>query len=82
MNTKKLRQTTDLLGSQESSVATGQGKLKFPYHTNKIFTCNFWLRDFWNTLHHTILIISYFKTSSRTISDYLNNFSLKLSTEI
>jgi hypothetical protein len=46
MNTKKLRQTTDMLERQESSVATGHGKLKFLFHANKIFTLNFGLLGF------------------------------------
>jgi hypothetical protein len=33
-----MRQTTDLSEWQESNVATGHGKLKFPHHTNKTFT--------------------------------------------
>lgn len=36
-NTKKLCEITDLWWL-ESSVATGRSKLKFPYHTIKIFT--------------------------------------------
>jgi hypothetical protein len=47
----KLRLTEDLLERHVSSVATASDKEKFPYHSNKIFTCNIGQRDFCETPH-------------------------------
>jgi hypothetical protein len=77
MNTKQLRQTTDLLEWQESSVATGHSKQKFPYHTKKIFT--FKLLVGW-LLRHPVVFPDYAWGSQS--ASFVHGFLLKVSTDL
>jgi hypothetical protein len=74
INTKEQHQRTDLLEWQESNAATGHGELKFPYHTNKMFTFKLRVVYFWD--------IPYKVTDSTLPTSLILSFILRMSLEV